>query len=164
MRDQKQTSDRARIRELFLQPRESYTVAEAAYVLRMPPDGLLEAIAAGNVEAEDYAGETCLSWNDVVALAAVERWPPRIISEALPRELVPRLARGVRAQVNLPRYLWKLLRIVAMERAEAADVKLTLSDMIEEAIHHTHVASITDWSPFEEQIPGVRAAMKWPLV
>jgi hypothetical protein len=157
-------SDRDRIRDLFLRPRAVYALAEAASALGMAPETVREAIAAGTIDAAGEGEELRLAWEEIVTLAVLRRWTPRIISNALPGAMVLPLAARERRRVDLPRYMWKLLSILAAERAAAEDRPLTVSDLLEECVYQTHVARITSWTSLDERIPGVTAAAVWPLV
>lgn len=157
-------SDRQRIRELFTNRRTAYGLAEAASALGLSPDAVRQAIASGAVDGAGRGDEVRLAWEEVVTLAALRRWTPRIMSNALPDGMVLPLAKRERRRVDLPRYMWELLAILAAERTAAEGRLLTVSDLIEEAVDQTHVSGITPWSSIEERIPGVTAATVWPLV
>jgi hypothetical protein len=154
-------SDRDRIRDLFLRPRAVYGLAEAASALGMVPETVREAIADGTIDAVGEGEELLLAWEEIMTLAVLRRWTPRIISNALPDAMVPPLAARERNRVDLPRYMWQLLAVLAAERAAAEDRPLTVSDLIEECVYQTCVAGITS---LDEQIPGVSVAAEWPLV
>ncbi|HYI09739.1 MAG TPA: helix-turn-helix domain-containing protein [Thermoanaerobaculia bacterium] len=130
------SSDRARIRKLFRAPRPWYGVAEAAEILRMQPPAVREAIAEGSIDAVDHEGQIRIPWEEVVTLGLLVRWTPRMVSRALPAADVPPLARSVRGRVELPQYLWDRLALLAEERARAEEREITVSDVLEEVVHH----------------------------
>lgn len=130
----------------------------------MQPEAVREAIADGTVDAVKFEGETRILWQEVVTLGVLRRWTPRVVSAALPLQRVPSLARSVRRRVDLPRGLWELLALVAEERAAAEEREITVSDVIEEALHHALHAPITSGSSSEERIADLRAAAVWPLI
>jgi hypothetical protein len=156
------SADRTRIREVFLRPRPLYAVSDVARVLRFAEDEVRRRIADGSVEAVDREGEPLVPWEELIAAAVDERWTPRLLAEALPPRAVPRLARSASGTIVLPLYLWKLLRAVARDLAAAEDRELTVSDLIERAVHREHVEEIRDWQSVEERIPGIRVAAVWP--
>jgi hypothetical protein len=157
-------TDRVRIRELFLRPRPWYRLAEAAEALRMQPEDVRAAIAEGVADAVELEGEIRIPWEEVITLGVLRRWTPRVVSSALPAEQVPELVRSVRKPIQLPRYLWELLAIVAAERTATEEREVTMSDVIEEAVHHALHAQVTSWKSLEERIPGVCTAAVWPLI
>lgn len=156
-------SDRARIRRLFLRARPWYGLGEAAGLLAMTVDEVRRAIEDGVIEAVDFDGELRIAWQEVVVLGMLQRWTPRIISTALPPQQVPPLARSARRPVHLPRYLWDLLALLARERSTNEDRELTISDLVEEALHHAVLADLESAEEMERQIPGIRKTAAWPL-
>jgi hypothetical protein len=160
----KRTDDRARIRALFRHPRPWYGVGDAAAALRMEPGRVLEAIEDGSIEAVVFEGELRIHWEEVVTLGVLQRWTPRIVSTALPPRQVPPLARSVRKAIELPRYLWELLALFAAQRAITEAREITVSDVLEEVVHHSLHGQVHSWHLLEERIPGIRTAAVWPLV
>jgi hypothetical protein len=155
-------TDRARIRHVFLRARPWYGLGEAAEVLAMTEDQVKEAIEDGVIDAVDFEGDPRIAWQELVVLGVLYRWTPRLIATAVPRQHVPPLARSVRKPIDLPHYLWELLALVTTERTVAEERELTVSDIIEEAIHH----ALLDKTPraLEQRLPGIRLAAAWPLI
>lgn len=158
-------SDRKRIRELFLEPRGSYGVAEVCALLQVPESTVQRAIDDLTVAASDAGGEARIGWEDVVALGLEHRWTVRMLSEALRgREAaaLPPLVRVAAREVVLPRYQWEVLRLLAERRTREERREITVSDLLEEAVSEALLGRIEDWESLEAALPGVREATAWP--
>lgn len=155
-------TDRARIRHVFLRARPWYGLGETAEVLGMTAESVREAIEDGVIDAVDFEGDLRIAWQELVVLGVLYRWTPRMVNTAVPRQHVPPLARSVRKPTDLPQYLWKLLDIIATERAAAEEREIAISDVIEEAIHHALLDQ--PLRSLEQRIPGIRLAAAWPLI
>lgn len=148
-RRRRRSSEWKRIREVLLQRRVSYGVAEVAELLGIPAEAV-----------EDASGPD-VAWEDVVALGLEHRWTYRMLSAACP-EALPPLVRGVTRSVALPRYQWALLRLLAAWQSEAEGRAITVSDLVEEAVSLAVLTRIEEWASVEAALPGVRAAAEWP--
>jgi len=107
-----------------------------------------------------------IAWADVVWLGLVHRWTYRTVSAAVrghrTAALLPPLVRVVPGRVELPRYQWRVLGVLAAARQREQGGAWSASDVLEEAIRNFVVSSIDDWREFETMFPGVRAASEWP--
>jgi hypothetical protein len=86
-------SDHARIRRIFDERHDTYTIVEAARLTDTSIATLKRAIDAGEIEAlPTCSGTHVLTWPSLVALA-FDRWPQETIEQAI----------GKRAASELPR-------------------------------------------------------------
>lgn len=155
----------SRIREVFLEPRASYSTAELPALLGIAPAAVRQAIEEGTITAIPVGRELRIVWEDVVALALEHRWTFRMLTEALrgcDRTALPPPVRVVTARVALPRYQWQLLRLLAARRTHAEHRQITVSDLLEEAITTTFLMQIENGDPLETSLPGLHAATAWP--
>jgi hypothetical protein len=156
-------SDRALIRELFIQRVPLYSFADA---LRLTRTGQIEvdaAIAAGGITTETFRGRLVISWDDVAGLA-LDRWTPRMINGALGSTdclpVIPLLNRVQQIELFLPVYQIRLLHYLAeMERGQFR-AALNASDVLER--HLLDLASAVNADELELAIPGFRAALDYP--
>src|SRR5690349_9371113 len=112
------TTDRALIRELFVQRRPQYGFHDASRLTRSTDAEVSAAIEAGEIEPIRTPNGVRFSWDDV-ALLALRRWTPRMVDGALDvvhRDAVPRLNRVRLIQVQLPLYQIRLLHVLAEGR------------------------------------------------
>jgi hypothetical protein len=155
-----------RIRELFLGRRASYGVAEVIHLAGISEIAVHEAIDEGTIAPIPCGEETRLAWEDVVALGLEHRWTYRTLTEALRGVRgapLPQLVRVVPRPVLLPRYQWKILSLVAAQRARTERRDITVSDLVEEAISTAVLTKIEEWQPLASALPGLRAAANWPF-
>src|SRR5688572_15438792 len=75
-------SDRALIRELFIQRVPLYSFADALRLTRTEQAEVDAAITAGDITTETFSGRLVIPWDDVARLA-LDRWTPRMINGAL---------------------------------------------------------------------------------
>jgi hypothetical protein len=158
----RQRTAAADIREVFLRPQADYAPSAVAALLRVPEDEVRRRIGDGRIAAAERGGRPFVAWQELIGVAMAERWTPRLVAEALPARAVPRLARSAAGTIELPAYAWTVLRAAARELSAAERRELTVSDLIERAIHREYVEEIRDWAPLEERTPGIRAAALWP--
>ncbi len=131
--------DRARIRQIFLAPRE-YSVAEAARVLKMRQDALTpEAIEQWclSVLRSSDPPFLRLAWATVAALA-LKQWPSEAIYDALADDadrVLPKLLREETLTVRLPAYLLRLLEYLAMQDG------VRVSEYLRRELHDTFAGS-----------------------
>jgi hypothetical protein len=155
-------TDRALIRELFIERVPLYSFADALRLTRTAQAELDAAIAAGGIATETFAGRLVIPWDDVAGLA-LDRWTPRMISGALGSTdrlpVIPLLNRVQQIEVFLPVYQIRLLHYLAeMERGFRAP--LNASDVLER--HLLDLAGAVDADELELAIPGFRAALDYP--
>lgn len=155
-------TDRALIRELFVQRKPQYSLDDARRLTRSVEAEIAAAIDAGEIEPARTADGFLFSWDDV-ALLALRRWTPRMIDGALDvvhRDTVPRLNRVRQIQVQLPLYQIRLLHVLAESRRAGFRGRLNASDVLEYEL--LEVALSADTDEIEAEIPGFRAALQYP--
>lgn len=155
MPHRRSSSDRDRIRELFLNRQESYDVSAVPQLLGISEEAVRDAMSGGN--------GLRAGWEDVVALGLRHRWTFAMLTEVLGSDAaaLPPLVRVVARRVLLPRYQWDVLTVLAARRARDERREITVSDLIEEAVAG-HLAAADVWDDLEASLPGVRAAAMWP--
>lgn len=155
-------TDRARIRELFVNRKPFYGVGE---ILRLTHTREAELTAAANDGVVTALLETDgprFSWEDVAHLA-LRQWTPRMIDGALDivhREVVPVLNRVKQIDVQLPLYQIRLLHVLAEMRGAGFRGRLNASDILEHELLEFAVS--VDADEIEAEIPGFRAAIHYP--
>ena len=155
-------TDRALIRELFVQRQPEYSFDDARRLIRSAEAEISAAIDAGEIEPLRKADRLLFSWDDV-ALLALRRWTPRMIDGALDvahRDAVPRLNRVRQIQVQLPLYQIRLLHVLAESRRAGFRGRLNASDVLEHEL--LEVALSADADEIEAEIPGFRSALQYP--
>src|SRR5262249_19107488 len=75
-------TDRALIRELFVERAHSYDIADALRLTRSTEAEIAAAIERGIIDASGESRRLRIEWADVAHLA-LERWTPRMVSGAL---------------------------------------------------------------------------------
>jgi len=131
------------IRRLFLEPKESYSVRDAAEVLCMPLPDVLGWM------------EVMLSWGELASFG-MDFWSQEAIESALGADLadaIPELLRLADLEVRIPR-----LEILAPERIADRDgtsVDAVLARELLDVVsaHSEYLATA---------IPGFIAALRWP--
>jgi len=155
-----------RIRRLFAHAHPSYSVAECAALLGVPAPAIQHQLDEGAITALRFGGELRISWTDVVWLGLISRWTYRMLSMAVRGRraagLLPRLVRVVPGTLELPRYQWQVLTMLAAERRRDEGRMWNASDLVEEAISNFIVPCIDNWPALETAAPGLRAASEWP--
>jgi hypothetical protein len=156
-------SDRALIRELFIERVPLYSFADALRVTRTTQAEVDAAVSTGGIATETYGEQILIPWEDVARLA-LDRWTPRMINGALGSTdrlaVIPLLNRVQRIEVFLPVYQVRLLHYLAeMERGQFR-ARLNTSDVLER--HLLDLASAVDAEEIELAIPGFRTALHYP--
>lgn len=155
-------TDRALIRELFVQRKPHYSFEDVIRLTRGDGPEIDAAIEAGEVDPSDMGRGLLFSWDDV-ALLALRRWTPRMIDGALDvfhRDTVPPLNRVKLIQVQLPLYQIRLLHALAESRRAGFRGRLNASDVLEHEL--LEAALSVDATEIEAEIPGFRAALQYP--
>lgn len=145
----------AHIRELFLQPRPNYPIAEAATLLGLDLGEMRAWMKSGELEGVDTDDGLALPWAELVFFG-MDLWSQEVVEETLGPEIseaIPELLRWTELEVRIPR-----IEIVALQRLAAADGKTVsallaweLRDLI--SVHSKWLAS---------EVPGFAAAFSWP--
>lgn len=156
-------SDRALIRELFIERVPLYSVADALRLTRTTQDEIDAAIADGGIATEAFGGQVVIPWDDAARLA-LDRWTPRMINGALGSthrlSVVPLLNRIQQIEVFLPVYQIRLLHYLAETERGHFRARLNASDVLEG--HLLDLASAVDADELELAVPGFRAALEYP--
>jgi hypothetical protein len=159
----KGVTDRALIRELFIERVPLYSFADALRLTRTAQAEVDAAIAAGGITTETFSGRLVIPWDDVAGLA-LDRWTPRMIDGALGStdrlSVVPLLNRVQQIEVFLPVYQIRLLHYLAGIEREQFRARLNASDVLER--HLLDLASAVNRDELELAIPGFRAALDYP--
>jgi hypothetical protein len=143
------------IRDLFLHPRPTYSIAGAAIVLGMDVREVRGWVEAGELEGIDTENGIVLPWAEVVSFA-MDLWSQEVIEEALGDDLatvIPELVRLARLEVRVPRF-----EIVALERVAGREGKSVDAVLARELLDFASVHS--PWIGTE--VPGFAAALQWP--
>ena len=147
----------ARTRRLFLSPQATYSRAEAASLLDCTVVELDRSIADGQLELTSSGSGDRLAWCDVAA-ALVDAHPHADIEQALGADaatVLPQLLMLAELRADIP--LYQIATITALAERDAVPIGEILSRSI------TDLASVeSDW--LEQQVPGFRAAFRWPHV
>jgi hypothetical protein len=156
-------SDRALIRELFIQRVPLYSFGDALRLTRFAQAEVDAAIAAGDIAMETFSGRLVIPWDDVATLA-LDRWTPRMINGALASTnrlaVIPLLNRVQQIEVFLPVYQIRLLHHLAETERGQFRARLNASDILER--HLLDLAGAVNADELELVIPGFRAALHYP--
>jgi len=143
------------IRNLFLQPRPTYSVAETAALLGMSRNEVRRWMEAGELEGVGSAEGVVLPWGELVSFG-LDFWSQEVVEAALGEELasaLPELLRLTGLEVRIPR-----MQVVALERlaeASATSVSTVLTRELRDL-----VSAHAGWLSLE--VPGFAAALQWP--
>jgi hypothetical protein len=156
-------SDRALLRELFIERAPLYSMTDALRLTRSTHDEIDAAIASGEIATQEFGGQIVIPWDDVASLA-LDRWTPRMINGALGstdrQSVVPLLNRVQQVEVFLPVYQIRLLHYLAETERGQFRARLNASDVLER--HLLDLASAANADEMELAIPGFRAALQYP--
>lgn len=145
-----------RIRQIFLQPRDAYTIEETATLLGYSNAEILVAISRGDLAVEAAGEIPRIEWEEL-ALAAVERWPQEVIEDALGTDspsVVPELVRLTELRVRVPRYGVIVLGRLAQRQ------RTTINDIVARQLLDLTVA---ESDLLGQSVPGLDAAVRWPM-
>jgi hypothetical protein len=143
------------IRRLFLEPKESYSVHDAAEILGMPLPDVLGWMEVGELEGMDTRHGLMLSWGELASFG-MDFWPQDAIECALGSDLadaIPELLRLADLEVHIPR-----LEILALERLADRDGKSVDAVLARELLDVVSANS----EYLATAIPGFTAALRWP--
>lgn len=157
------TTDRALIRELFIQRVPLYSFADALRLTHSTQAEIEAAIAAGGIATETFGGQPVIPWDDVAKLA-LDRWSPRMVNAALGSTdrltVIPLLNRVQQVEVFLPVYQVRLLHYLAERQRGAFRARLNASDVLER--HLLDLAGAVNAEEIELAVPGFRTALHYP--
>lgn len=143
------------IRSLFLEPKPTYTITEAATLLGMESRDVRGWVDSGELEGVDSDEGLRVPWSELVSFG-IDFWSQEVIEEALGvdvAEAIPDLLRLTNLEVRIPR-----LEVVALERMAARDGKSVDAVLARELLD---VASANSWW-LDREVPGFLAALAWP--
>jgi hypothetical protein len=145
----------ASIRNLFLRPRPTYPIPEAATLLGMEWRDVRTWMEVGELEGVDTDEGLVLPWEELVSFG-MEFWSQEVVEEALGAELaqaIPELLRLTELEVSIPR-----MEVVALERVAAREQRSVSSLLARELRDFVSVHS--EW--LSGEVPGFAAALAWP--
>ncbi|HEV7427851.1 MAG TPA: hypothetical protein VGQ46_15955 [Thermoanaerobaculia bacterium] len=145
----------AHIRHLFLDPKDTYTAAEAAEILGIKPLELKERMESGEVEGVRACCGMIVSRKELISFA-MDFWPQETIEAALGEDLakgIPKLLRLADLHVRIPSF-----EILALERLAERDGKSVDTILASELLD----AVSSDSEYLAEKIPAFTAALSWP--
>jgi hypothetical protein len=143
------------IRTLFLHPKPTYAIGEAATMLEIDQRDLRRSMESGEVEGLETDDGLVLPWAEVVSFA-MELWSQEVVEEALGAalaETLPELLRLTELEVRIPGTDVLVLERLAALRGETVSTVLAreLRDLV--SVH-------SEW--LSEEVPGFAAALAWP--
>jgi hypothetical protein len=144
-----------RIKTLFLQPAESYSLAEGSRLLGVSPGKLKREAAYDRCEEYRREGRWCFAWRHI-ALIAFRQWSLAEIHGALgdaAAGVLPPLLALREVTLRLPEYIIRAFEAVAAEEGTTVDAALGF-ELIEFAGSHL--------TRLEGSIPGYREAYLYP--
>jgi hypothetical protein len=143
------------IRRLFLEPKDTYSIRDAAEILSMPLRDVLGWMEVGELEGVDTPHGLILSWGELASFA-MGFWSQESIEEALGADLadaIPEFLRLADLEVRIPR-----LQIIALERLAQRDGK-----SIDAVLARELLDTVSAHSEYlAKAIPGFSAALRWP--
>jgi excisionase family DNA binding protein len=150
------TASAPHIRSLLVEPKEQYTVVEAAEVLVMDRQAVLDWIASGELEALETRGETRLEWSELLSFA-MTFWDHEEVERELGADVarvLPDLLRLDDLHLRLPR-----LEIAAIERLAESEKQSVNAFVARELLDL--LSANSGW--LSDVIPGFGEAFAWPL-
>lgn len=149
------TNAATHIRRLFLEPKETYTVHEAAAILNMPLDDVRGWMEVGELEGVETPQGVMLSWGELASFG-MDFWSQEAIESALGADLadaIPELLRLTDLEVRIPR-----LEVLALEYLAHRDGKsvnaILARELLDVVSSHSEYLAMT--------IPGFTEALRWP--
>jgi len=143
------------IRTLFLRPRPTYPLPDAATLLGIDAHELRGWMESGELEGVDTGEGLVLPWEELVSFG-MEWWSQEVVEEALGVDVahaLPELLRLTDLQVRLPR-----MEVVALERLAAIDGETVSAVLARELLDLVSLHS--PWLSVE--VPGFADALHWP--
>ena len=143
------------IRTLFLHPKPTYTIGEAAALLEMEWRELRGWMDAGEVEGTETDEGLVLPWGELVSFG-MDFWSQEVVEEALGAEVaeaLPELLRLTELEVRIPR-----MEVVTLERLAARDGE-TVSTVLARELRDL-VSVHSAW--LSQEVPGFAEALAWP--
>jgi hypothetical protein len=151
------TTSPTHIRTLFLHPKPTYAVSEAAALLEMDEGDLRGWMEVGELEGVRVGDELVLSWAELVSFG-MDFWSQELVEEALGAELaeaLPELLRLTDLEVRIPR-----MEVVALERLAAVGGESVSGVLAREL--RALVSAHAEW--LSREVPGFAEAFGWPEI
>jgi hypothetical protein len=148
--------EQERIRAVFLERRDRYSLCDAANLLGLPYLRLRADIEAQEYDATPTADGYVLTWAQLAYIAVV-RWELEAIYAALgddAERVLPPLLRVREVTAALPEYMVRLLQMLAAEQ------HMSLSEYLRWQL--LNLAQCANSTEIEKLIPGFRAALMFP--
>jgi hypothetical protein len=145
----------AMIRDLFLHPRPTYPIAEAATLLGMTWRDVRAWVEVGELEGVDTDEGLVLPWGELVSFG-MDFWSQEAVEETLGAELaeaLPELLRLTDLEVRIPR-----MEVVALERVAARE-RQSVSQVLARELRD-FVSVHSEW--LSAEVPGFAQALAWP--
>jgi len=145
------------IRQLFLHPRPTYAISDAAALLGMEWRDVRAWMEAGELEGVDTDEGLVLPWAELVSFG-MDFWTQEAVEEALGTELadaLPELLRLTDLEVRIPR-----MEVVALERVAARERQSVSAVLARELRDFVSVHS--EW--LSAEVPGFAQALAWAEV
>ncbi|MGZ5456320.1 MAG: hypothetical protein ACXWN1_06590 [Thermoanaerobaculia bacterium] len=145
----------AAIRTLFLHPRPTYPLPDAAALLGMRVPELAAWMESGEVEGVESGDGVVLPWEELVSVG-MELWSQEVVEAALGADVaraLPELLRLTELEVRLPR-----MEVVVLERVAALDGKSVSAVLARELLDLVSVHA--PW--LSAEVPGFAEALCWP--
>lgn len=149
------TEAAAHIRRLFLDPKDTYSDAEAAEIFGMALLDLTGRIESGEVEGTRTCGGMTVSRKELISFA-MDYWPQEAIEEALGDDLakiMPKFLRLADLHVRIPCY-----EILALEQLAERDGKSVDAVLAREL--RDVVSAESDF--LTANLPCFTATLNWP--
>lgn len=143
------------IRNLFLHPKPTYPVSDAATLLGMDWRDVRGWMEVGELEGVDTDEGLVLPWAELVSFG-MDFWSQEVVEEALGAEVaeaIPELLRLTELEVRIPR-----MEVVALERLATRDEKTVSAVLAWELRDLVSVHSA--W--LSRDVPGFAEALAWP--
>jgi hypothetical protein len=143
------------IRTLFLDPRATYSLADAAALLGIGWREMRGWVEAGEIEGVHTAAGLVVPWAELVSFG-MESWSQDVVEEALGADLanaIPELVRLTELEVRIPQF-----EVVALERLAAVDGESVSAVLARELLDLVSVHA--PWLSLE--VPGFAEALSWP--
>ena len=143
------------IRALFLSPKPSYPLPEAAALLGTDLRELRGWMEVGEIEGVETDGGLAVAWAELVSFG-MDFWSQEVVEEALGDglgEAIPELLRLTELEVRIPR-----MQVVTLERLAAADGQ-TVSAVLARELRDL-VSVHGEW--LSAAVPGFAEAFLWP--
>ncbi len=145
------------IRTLFLHPRPTYPLPDAAVLLGIDAHELGGWMESGELEGVDTDEGLVLPWEELVSFG-MEWWSQEVVEAALGADVadaLPELLRLTDLQVRIPR-----MEVVALERLAAIDGETVSAVLARELLDLVSLHS--PWLSLE--VPGFADALHWPEI